>query len=195
MDQSDQSPDMAPDGPQAAPSAVQVRQRFHGSFWLRELPYIVVLALTLFGVAYASFSHQPMVGYWEFLAPLIGLLCVVLGWPHAPDRAMRLRLIWTQALHWLAFLVAMNLLLLSGVSSLISSDAVGLTILTLLALGTFVAGVHIQAWQVCILGMIMALGVPAIAWIERSALLLLLAVAVLVVVAAALWWGTRSRRG
>ena len=196
MDQADPSSEMAPDAaPNAPPSMPHTEppppHLFHGSFALRELPYIVVLALTVFGVAYASFSHQPMVGYWEFLAPVIGLLCVVTGWPHAHDRAARVRLIWTQVLHWLAFLVAMNLLLMSGVSSLLSAAAIGLTVLTLLALGTFVAGVHILAWQICILGMIMALGVPAIAWIERSALLLLLAVTVVVVVGAALWWGTR----
>jgi hypothetical protein len=193
MDPIDHSADTVPPASHAA-STAEPRHPFRGSLWLRELPYIVVLALTLFGVAYASFSRQSMVGYWEFLAPIIGLLCVIIGWPHAHDRAMRLRLIWTQVLHWLAFLVAMNLLLLSGVSSLLSADAIGLTILTLLALGTFVAGVHIQAWQICILGMIMALGVPAIAWIERSATLLVLAIAVLAVVAAALWWGARGRQ-
>src|SRR5579872_1847391 len=133
MDQTDDA-----GGPSAAPPSTPERRRlFRGSFWLRELPYVVVLALTVFGVAYASFSRQSMVGYWEILAPVIGLLCVVIGWPHAHDRTMRVRLIWTQALHWLAFLVAMNLLLLSGVSSLLSADAIGLTILTLLALGTF----------------------------------------------------------
>jgi hypothetical protein len=197
MDDSDTSPDAAPSVPQPEPHLVtpqpRPRQLPHGSFWLRELPYLVVLILTLVGVAYASFSRQSMVGYWEFLAPVIGLLCVILGWPHAPDQAARWRLIWTQALHWLAFLVAMNLLLLSGVASLLSPDATGLTILTLLALGTFVAGVHIQAWQICVLGMVMGLGVPAIAWIERSALLLLV-VAALAVVGAALWWGTRGKR-
>jgi hypothetical protein len=198
MDGSDTSPGAPQPDPQLVTPEAHPRRMphgsFHGSFWLRELPYLVVLILTLVGVAYASFSRQPMVGYWEFLAPVIGLLCVILGWPHAPDRAARLRLIWTQALHWLAFLVAMNLLLLSSVASLLSPDATGLTILTLLALGTFVAGVHIQAWQICVLGMVMALGVPAIAWIERSSLLLLLVVVALAVVGAALWWGGRSRR-
>ena len=81
-----------------------------------------------------------------------------------------------------------------GVASTLSPDATGLTILTLLALGTFVAGVHIQAWQICILGMVMALGVPAIAWIERSALLLLLALGALAAIGAALWWGAGGKR-
>jgi hypothetical protein len=176
------------DAPHAPP------HRPHVSFWLRELPYVVVLILTLFGVAYASFSRQSIVGYWEFLTPVIGVLCVFTAWPHAPDRAARLRLVWTQALHWLAFLVAMNLLLLSGVASTLSADASGLVILTLLALGTFVAGVHIQAWQICVLGVVMALAVPAIAWIERSALLLLLVFVALGAIGAALWWGARRKR-
>src|SRR6202140_4670951 len=195
MDDSETSPGGPRPAPAVAPGAVPYpHPRPQGSFWLRELPYVVVLILTLFGVAYASFSRQSMVGYWEFLAPVIGLLCVPLGWPHAPDRAARFRVVWTQALHWLAFLVAMNLLLLRGVASLLSPDAVGLTILTLLALGTFVAGVHIQAWQICVLGMVMALGIPAIAWIERSALLLLLLVVALGAIGAALWWGSGGKR-
>jgi hypothetical protein len=185
MDGSDTSPGLQPES--------QPPSHPRPSFWLRELPFVVVLILTLFGVAYASFSRQSMVGYWEFLAPVIGLLCVVLGWPHAHDKAERWRLVWTQALHWLAFLVAMNLLLLSGVASLLSADATGLTILTLLALGTFVAGVHIQSWQICVLGMIMGLGVPAIAWIERSALLLLVVAVAVVVIGGALWWNAKRR--
>jgi hypothetical protein len=194
MDGSDTSPGDPSPAPHVAADVVHARQPAYVSFWLRELPYVVVLVLTLFGVAYASFSRQSMVGYWEFLAPVIGVLCVVIAWPHAHDKAARFRLVWTQAAHWLAFLVAMNLLLLSGVASLLSADATGLTILTLLALGTFVAGVHIQAWQICILGMVMALGVPAIAWIERSALLLLLGVGALAAIGAALWWGASGKR-
>src|SRR6202049_5260298 len=175
MEDSEASPDGPRPDPTVAPDEPhqpRPRQPPYVSFGLRELPYVVVLILTLFGVAHASFSRQSMVGYWEFLAPVIGLLCIILGWPHAPDKAARWRLVWTQALHWLAFLVAMNLLLLSGVATLLSPDATGLTILTLLALGTFVAGVHIQSWQICVLGMVMGLGVPAVAWIERAPLLL-----------------------
>src|SRR5207302_3221991 len=95
---------------------------------------------------------------------------------------------------WLAFLVAMNLLLLSSVQSMLTAEATGLTILTLLALGTFVAGVHLQAWQICLLGMVMGLSVPAVAWIERSALFLLLAAVALAGIGLAFWWSLRGRR-
>ena len=42
--------------------------------WLRNLPYGIILVLTLAGVAYASFSKQPLVSYWEFLVPVMGVV-------------------------------------------------------------------------------------------------------------------------
>src|SRR5271169_6439085 len=142
------------------------------SFWLRELPYAAVFALAILGIAYNSYSKQSIVGYWEFLALVICVVCIGSGWPHAHDKKARLRLIWTQVLHWLAFLVAMNVVLLPSVQRMMNTDATSLAILTLLALGTFTAGVQILAWQICLVGVVMAAGVPASAWLERSALLL-----------------------
>jgi hypothetical protein len=64
--------------------------------------------------------------------------------------------------------------LFPDVQKMLNADATGLAILLLLALGTFVAGIHIPALEVCILGFVMALFVPAIAWIEEAALIVLL---------------------
>lgn len=88
----------------------------------------------------------------------------------------------------------MNLLLLPSVQAMVNADATGLAVLLLLALGTFVAGVHIPAWQVCMLGVVMALFVPAIAWIEKAALIILLAVIVLVGAGMMFWWIGRKRQ-
>ena len=166
----------------------------HTSLWLRELPFTIVLLLTVAGVAYTSFSSQPIIAYWEILAPLIGLVCVSVGWRSATDNAARFRLIATQAMHWLAFLVVMNLLLLQSVQRLFTANSTGLAIFTLLTLGTFTAGAHIVSWQICLLGLIMALGIPAIAWIENSALILILVVAALLGIFAVFWWYWRERR-
>src|ERR1035441_2404608 len=80
----------------------------HVGFWIRELPFSLVLMLTLLGVAYTSLLKQPIMGYWELLAPVIGLVCVGSGWSGANEKNARLRLICTQALHWFAFLLVMN---------------------------------------------------------------------------------------
>jgi hypothetical protein len=193
---------MTEQDPQAAPSSVPEVTTppaaspppQHRSIWLRELPFTIVLTLTIAGVAYTTFSKTPIAGYWEILAPIIGLVCVGAGWQEAGDKTGRLRLIVTQALHWGAFLLVMNILLLSSVQRIFTAQTTALAIFTLLALGTFTAGVQVLSWQVCLLGVIMALGVPAIAWIENSALLVTLIVASLIGLAVVLWWHWRGPR-
>jgi hypothetical protein len=162
-------------------------------FWLRELPYVIVLGLTIFGVAYTSVSHQPLIGYWQFLAVAVGLVCVTTGWLHIHEPKARFRMIWTQALHWVAFLVAMNIVLLANVQLTLTATATGLTLLMLLALGTFVAGVHVS-WQICILGLVMGLLVPAIAWLTQSALMLLLTLVAILGIVMTFWWRFSERR-
>jgi len=152
-----------------------------------------VLILAIAGVAYTSFARTPITRYWVILAPLIGVICVVTRWPDAETREQRVHLIWTQALHWIAVLLAMHLMYVADVSRMMNADARALSALTVLALGTVTAGIHIASWRICLVGIVLALGVPAIAWLEQSALLLLLvAVAVVAIIAPLIW---RGRRG
>jgi hypothetical protein len=180
--------DPKPDNP--APDAWQFNTR---AFLAREWPYLLILILAIFGVAYTSFSKTPITTYWIVLAPFIGLICVITRWRDAENREQRLHLIWTQALHWGAVLVAMHLMFVADVGRMMNADASALAALTVLALGTFTAGVHIAAWRICLVGIVLALGVPAIAWLEQSVLLLLLiAVVIVAVIAPFLWHRKRS---
>jgi len=125
------------------------------------------------------------------LAIVMGLVCVVTQWSELGDKQARFRLMWTQALHWLAVLVAMNIMLFSGVQQLLPTLATSLVLLILLALGTFLAGVHLPSLQIGFLGLALALAVPAISWVKQSALFLILAVVFIVGLAMAFWsyWG------
>ena len=160
--------------------------------WLRDLSLAAVLVLTVVGVAYTSYSRRPIVVYWDFLAPLIALVCVAAGWRKAKERDSRLQLIRTQALHWIAFIVVMNVLLLASVQRILGVSADGLAMLTLLALGTFTAGVHINSLRICLLGLLMVLGVPAIAWVEESAAILVLIAGLALAICAVFWWQWRK---
>lgn len=95
-------------------------------FLRSKLPYIAVLVVAIFGVAYTSFSHQPLNGFWEFLTIAIGFVCVTTAWPYTSDRQARLRLIWTQAAHWVTILVSMNIVLLPGFQRLLPVPATSL---------------------------------------------------------------------
>jgi hypothetical protein len=98
---------------------------------------------------------------------------------------------WTQALHWLAVLVAMNIMLLSGVRLLLPAPASSLMLLMLLALGSFLAGLTLMSLQICFLGLALGLAVPAISWVKQSALLLVLAAVFLIGLGVTFW----PRRG
>jgi hypothetical protein len=154
---------------------------------LRNLPFVAALALAIFGVAYSNFSGHPINGYWEFLAIAMALVCIATGWPNAPDRSSRLRLLWTQAAHWVTILVAMNLVLLPGFQQLLPVQAAGLVLMLLLAVGTFLAGINLFSLRICFLGLAMALSIPAMTWLKQASLLLVLAGVAIVGLAVAFW--------
>jgi hypothetical protein len=174
-------PKMTPD---TADLAVHSRK---ASFLRRQLPYIAVLTLAILGVAYTNMSHQPISGFWEFMAIAIGAVSVVTVWPNVDDRKARLRLIWTQALHWATILVVMNIMLVTHVQRMVPAPANSLVLLMFLALGTFLAGVNLLSLEICFLGLAMALAVPAIAWFKQSALFLVLAAVLLIGLGITFW--------
>ena len=152
------------------------------AFLIRDWPYIAMLALAVIGVAYTSTARQAMTTYWIVLAPFFGVICVITRWRDVEGKAPHWQLIQTQALHWVAVLVAMYLVFVADVKQMMNSDASALVLLTVLALGTFAAGVHVAAWRICVVGVELALAVPAIAWLDQATLLLLLVAIALVAI-------------
>ncbi len=178
----------APPAPAPRPSRVPE------TLWRRELPYFVILALAAAGAGYVSLTRQPIVRYWDVVAVVVAVVAVVEGWGRARDGAGRWRLVWTQALHWAAFLLAMNLVFLPSLQAVLNQDSTSLTVLLLLALGTFVSGVHTLSPLMCLNGLFMALCVPAIAWLDQTALIIGLVVVLLAAIAGLVLWLRRARR-
>ena len=166
---------------------------YKAPFWLRELPYLAILLLTALGAAYFSMTRQPMVHYWDLLALFIAVVCIASGWRHAASRNMTWHLVWTQALHWAAFLVAMNVVFLPSVQSIMNANTTSLFVLFQLALGTFVAGVHAGSGRLCINGAAMGLMIPAVAWLDQSALMLTIIALVVIAAAAMVLWRLYGR--
>jgi hypothetical protein len=154
-------------------------------FW--RLPSAAMLLLALGGVAYTSLAPRSTAAYWQLLAPAFGLICVASDWKKTHAEA-RWRLIWTQTLHWGAVLLAMRILFFPDIQHMMNSDATGLMVLGLLALGTVLAGVHAAAWEIATVGVILALSIPAIALMEQMTLLLLLGCVVIIAGAALFFW-------
>ncbi|MFS8037535.1 hypothetical protein ACI7BZ_11320 [Xanthobacter sp. AM11] len=159
-----------------------------GSFLVRELPYLAILVMTVGGVAYGAMTRSPLVTYWELVALISCGVGIFAGWSRATDKDERVRLVWTQVLHWGAFLAAMNLVFLPSVQAVADADSTSLVVLLLLALGTFVAGVHTASWRMGLNGVVMGLCVPAVAWLDQSALFVALLALGLVAVAGLVLW-------
>ena len=157
------------------------------NLWRRHIPYLLILALALAGVAYTNMSQKPLAGYWELVALITGGVCIFTEWDKNEDRQARVRLIWTQAVHWIAVLVAMNIMLLAGVQQLLPAPATSLVLLMLLALGSFLAGLNLASLELCFLGLVLALAVPTISWVKQSMLFIILGAALVVGIGMTFW--------
>lgn len=159
--------------------------------WRQHVPYLVVLALALAGVAYSNMSQKSLAGYWELLALIAGGVCIFTEWGKIDDKKARVRLVWTQVVHWIAVLVCMNIMLLTGVQQLLPAPATSLVLLMLLALGSFLAGLSLASLELCFLGLVLALAVPAVSWVKQSMLFVIIA-AVFVVGVGMTFWSSRK---
>ena len=154
-----------------------------------DLPYAAMLALALAGVVF-----RLPVFYWVILTPVFGVISIAEGWSHFANRHERLGLIWRLALDWCAVLLAIYLLYNSGVQGVMNANATSLAMMTLLALGTFVAGVQARVWEVCTVGGVLFAAVPGLGWLDQSPLLLAFAAMVIVALVGVAWWVTRRPR-
>ncbi len=154
---------------------------------LDNLPYVAIIVLGLIGISWANISQTPTATYWVVVTPFIALICIVAGWRHTPS-GERLSMAVTPVLQWAAVLVSMYLLTVSDVQRSLAANAIGLMLLTLLALGVFVSGLDLRAWKLCVTGAFLAVAVPVIAWIQHAALLLLLIGVALIALLFAYWW-------
>jgi hypothetical protein len=152
--------------------------------WLRQdSPYIAMLLLAL-----ASVIFRLPVSYWIILTPVFGVISVVAGWPHFDSSAARLELVFRQSMCWCALLLAIFLLYNSGVQGVLNANSSALTMMTLLALGTFVAGVQADVWRICAVGLLLFLAVPGLGWLDQSPLLVTVATFIFIALGGVAWW-------
>jgi hypothetical protein len=157
--------------------------------WLfNDIPYLAMLALAAIGVV----LRLP-VSYWVVITPVFAAISVFEGWRHFTDKTQKLGFVLRLSLDWAALLLAIYFLYNSGVQGNMNVNATSLVMMTLLALGTFVAGVQARVWQICAVGGVLFLAVPALGWLDQSPLLLVAGASVTVVLASLAWWFTPRR--
>jgi hypothetical protein len=155
---------------------------------LREWPYVTMLLLAFLGVTFSM-----PVAYWVIMTPVFGIICIVAGWGNVKVREERIQLVYALALDWLALIFAIVLLYNYSIEAVVNTNARSLALMTLLALGTFVAGVQARVWRICAVGGVLFVTVPVIGWLDQS-IMFLAAVALLVLAIVGLTRWMRHRR-
>ncbi len=155
---------------------------------LYATPYFVMLVLALAGVV----LRLPVI-YWVILTPVFGIISIAAGWRHFGTGAQRLGLVYRVALDWCAVLLAIYLLYNGGVQGVMNVNANSLAMVSLLALGTFVAGVQARVWQICAVGCVLFLAVPGLGWLDQSPLSLAAALCVIIALGSLAWWVSQRK--
>ena len=153
----------------------QVEPSPHPSAWwaiLRHIGlYLFMVVWAVCGLAYTDLYPDRSVGFWQLTTLLFALIAIVRVYREGGPGRHWLAL--KQVAHWGAFLTAMGLLHMHFVTDLVSGDLLGIAMMTLLALATFLDGVYVD-WRFCIVGAVMGTGVVLLAMVDDAALGLVL---------------------
>jgi len=161
---------------------------------LAELPYFAIVVIGIVGVSWTNIVGVSVAAYWVTMTPIAALLCISVGWAHLPQGRGRFEMAALQLGQWAAFLVAMYLIHVSTVEGLVTHDAIGSILLTLLALGVFISGLDLRTWKLCVAGAFLALAVPFVAWVADAGLFIFLIGVVLIALGLLAWWGAHRVR-
>ena len=143
---------------------------------------LLLVILAFIGVVLTDISRDWAWSYWKFIVPVYALFSIALSWLHpATEKQSRLARTRNAIFHWLG-LVLVDILIIQFVEiGLVSPFVAGLTILTSLALATYLAGIYFDL-SFIVIGIFLGLIAEASAFIEEYLSFSVLPIALIVAV-------------
>jgi len=148
-----------------------------------EFILILLLLLSVVGIALTDFSPTKGFWYWMAMGPVFCVATIAIEWSRMNRQGeSKGRLVWTQVFHWFGYLVIVYLVfLLSGKDTgRLNNVDVGLVALLILAFATFSAGIT-ASWRISIVGVFLGIAVVAIALLEEYIWALLIPLALIII--------------
>lgn len=122
---------------------------------ISEIAMILLLVFSGLGIGVSNYSADRGLWYWLLMVPVFGLTSLFVSWRAARSRGQSPgRVALTQVLHWLGLAAALWLMVLLANAGRIANPDEGLVSLILLALATFLAGVHTD-WRFAVVGAVL----------------------------------------
>jgi hypothetical protein len=175
---------MPEDNPTPVSTGAAVKKdRLHRVLGIYEIVIIVLIVLSVVGIGITDFSPSASYKYWVAMVPLFCGACLILEWSRVRGKGFKwTTLLRTQLLHWAGLLVAVRLVFEMLHKGRLDNENTGLVILLLLALGTFIAGIHL-GWRLCLVGGFLGAALVAATYLEEYVwVLLIIGLAVLAIV-------------
>jgi len=137
-------------------------------FWkVGAIVATIMVILALIGVGLTTTYRSVALRYWMTLVPIYGLLCVATAWLRSQqDAAFDFGAVIRQVVHWLGVGAAVALDFYINSAGEETGSASGLNALLLLAIGCFLAGVHLQ-WLFTLVGVLLALALICLLKVDQ----------------------------
>lgn len=139
----------------------------HRHFGLEEAVFILLIVLSLVGIAVTDFSQHDGYTYWAIMVLAFGGLAIFVSWLQAKTSENDFgKIVKEQGKHWLHTLVvvaAATLVIKNGQFSELNAN---LMILLILAMATMLDGMRI-GWQFSLVGFFLAACAIIVAYVER----------------------------
>lgn len=128
---------------------------------------VLMVTLAIIGVGVTQVENTGGKLYWLFLTLVYAVINIGLTWSRAKrDGRPRWPMVRSQVLHWSATLVAINIVLLFEASDVTDRGSASDFSLLLLALSSFLAGVHFN-WAYMLLGALLAVIAVALGYLDQ----------------------------
>jgi hypothetical protein len=160
---------------------------FDASWRLTGAIALIMVGLALVGALLAALDAPLARKYWMTLIPVYGVLCTVTAWRRSRQAGgSGGALVLRQALHWLAIGGAVLIDFSIQGAGIETQQNAGFNALLLLALGCFLAGVHLD-WSFGLVGLLLALTLVVAARAQQYLWLLFVVGLVLIGVLVLAW--------
>ena len=148
-----------------------------------EFILILLLLLSVVGIALTDYSPTKGFWYWMAMAPVFCIATIAIEWANMNRRGeSKGRLVWIQVFHWLAYLIVIYLVFLLSATDTgrLNNVDVGLVALLILAFATLSAGIT-ASWRISLVGVFLGIAVVAIALVEEYIWALLIPLALIII--------------
>jgi hypothetical protein len=147
-----------------------------------------MVLLALLGVGLTTARSDYARAYWISLVPVYGVLCVVTAWLRARHSGgFNSAVVVRQILHWLGVAVALALDFLIRGTGEETAQTAGQNALLLLALGCYLAGIHLE-WHFALVGVLLTLTLVVVAKAQQYMWLSFVVGGIVVVAIFGAWW-------